>query len=303
MSCLARVIVWIALLVLIGAPSHARAEAGPAALNPACAKATAKRIISMNPSLTRTLIALDAADLLVGVDEYSATTEKAVSGLPRVGGLFNPSLEGVLALNPDLVVLVPSVAQRDFRSRLDDLGVEALAFPNLSFDELLDSIQALGDRVGRCDAARERVAAIRSVWSEVAQAVSGRPRRTAVLIIQRDPLYVAGAGSYLNTMLEAAGLDNVAAKYAESYPLISLEWLIAAGPEVIVDSTDDPTLAAQYWSRWPSIPAVSNGAVIPVQKGIVTLPGPYIDRSLQTLADAIGAQAPVSNAPAGEASP
>jgi len=76
------------------------------------------RVVSMNPSLTRMLIALGAQQVLVGVDEYSADHEPAVAALPRVGGLFNPSLEAVLALEPDLVVVVPSVQQRDFRARL-----------------------------------------------------------------------------------------------------------------------------------------------------------------------------------------
>jgi vitamin B12 transport system substrate-binding protein len=104
-------------------------------------------------------------------------------------------------------------------------------------------------------------------------------------------------------MLEAAGLDNLAATYAESYPRISLEWLIALGPKVIIDSADDPISAAEFWSRWPSIPAVANGQVIPVQEGIVTLPGPYIDRSLQTLAEALRGAAPEPGSPAAEASP
>ena len=80
----------------------------------------------MNPSLTRMLIALEAQQVLVGVDEYSADHEPAVAALPRVGGLFNPSLEAVVALEPDLVVVVPSVQQRDFRSRLRELGVEVI---------------------------------------------------------------------------------------------------------------------------------------------------------------------------------
>jgi iron complex transport system substrate-binding protein len=283
MSYLATICLWVALLVFAGG----RALAEEPAQSATCDRPAAKRVVSMNPSLTQSLIALGAADLLVGVDEYSATTEPSVSALPQVGGLFNPSLEAVLALDPDLVVVVPSVAQRDFRSRLTELGVEVLGLPNVTFAELLDSIEVLGDRVGRCSAARERVAAIRSVWSEVAKEAASRPRRSAVLIIQRDPLYVAGGNSYLNTMLEAAGLDNVAAKYSESYPRISLEWLIAVGPEVIIDSAKDPMSAQEYWSRWPSISAVANGEVISVEEGIVTLPGPYIDRSLQTLAEAI----------------
>jgi iron complex transport system substrate-binding protein len=108
-----------------------------------------------------------------------------------------------------------------------------------------------------------------------------------VLVITRDPLYVAGAGSYLHSMLEAAGVDNAAAKYTEAYPRVSLEWLIAAQPQLIIDSADDPVSALEHWSNWPSIPAVADRRVVAVQQGIVTLPGPYLDRSLRTLVSAI----------------
>jgi iron complex transport system substrate-binding protein len=241
----------------------------------------------MNPSLTRMLIALDAQQVLVGVDEYSADHEPAVAALPRVGGLFNPSLEAVVALEPDLVVVVPSVQQRDFRSRLRDLGVEVLELSSITLDQILESMQMLGDRIGRSQSARERVAAVRSAWIDVAREASQRPRRSAVLIVQRDPLYVVGGGSYLNSMLDAAGLDNAAAEYSEAYPRVSLEWLIATGPQVIIDSSADPAPASEHWSRWASIPAVAEGRVVAVSHGLVTLPGPYLDRSLRTMVAAI----------------
>jgi iron complex transport system substrate-binding protein len=241
----------------------------------------------MNPSLTQMLVALDAQHVLVGVDEYSADHEAAVAALPRVGGLFNPSLEAVVALEPDLVVVVPSVQQRDFRARLRELGVEVIELASITFDQLLASIQKLGDRVGRSQAARDRVAAIRETWSSVAREASLRPRRSAVMVLQRDPLYLVGGESYLNSMLDAAGLDNAAAEYSEAYPRVSLEWLIAAAPQVIIDSSDDPVPAAEHWSRWASIPAVAQGRVVAVPQSLVTLPGPYLDRSLLTLVAAI----------------
>jgi len=98
---------------------------------------------------------------------------------------------------------------------------------------------------------------------------------------------VVGGGSYLNSMLEAAGLDNVAAEYSDAYPRVSLEWLIAAAPRVIIDSSADSLPASEHWSRWASIPAVADGRVIAVSQGLVTLPGPYLDRSLRTMVAAI----------------
>jgi hypothetical protein len=82
----------------------------------------ARRVVSLNPSLTAMVIALGGREQLVGVDDYSARTP-AAAGLPTVGGLYNPSLEAVVALAPDLVVLVPSAEQRAFRERLEALGI------------------------------------------------------------------------------------------------------------------------------------------------------------------------------------
>jgi iron complex transport system substrate-binding protein len=241
----------------------------------------------MNPSLTRMLIALDAKPTLVGVDEFSARTEPSVAHLPRVGGLFNPSLEAVVALQPDLVVVVPSVAQKDFRDRLRELGTEVLELPNITLDEVLDSIRMLGVRVDRAESAAARVEEIRRTWREVAAMSAERPSRSVVLVLQRDPLYVAGAGSFLDEMLRAAGCQNAAGQFADPYPRVGIEWLIAAAPEIIIDSAKDPVPAVDHWARWPSIPAVAASRVLAVPAGNLTLPGPYLDRSLRTLFEAI----------------
>ena len=118
----------------------------------------ARRVVSLNPSLTATLVAVGALDVLVGVDRFSAGQQAEVTGLPQVGGLSDPSLEAVIALRPDLVVLVPSAEQRDFRGRLTDLGVPVLAVDPVSFEEVLEAIVTLGERVGRGAAARARAA-------------------------------------------------------------------------------------------------------------------------------------------------
>ena len=100
--------------------------------------------------------------MLVGVDSWSQKQRSAVAKLPDVGGLFDPSLEGVVALEPDLVVLTPSVEQRDFRSRLEALGIRVAGFENVRFDEVLSNILNLGVLVDREAEARVRVLAIRA---------------------------------------------------------------------------------------------------------------------------------------------
>ncbi len=70
------------------------------------AEPSAPRIVSLSPSLTAMLVSLGARSTLVGVDEYSSRQQPEVAELPTVGGLFTPSIEAVVALEPDVVVLV-----------------------------------------------------------------------------------------------------------------------------------------------------------------------------------------------------
>jgi iron complex transport system substrate-binding protein len=264
----------VALLAV--APPGRGAEAPP----------VARRVVSLNPSLTETLVAIGAGRALVGVDEYSARLQPEVRSLPTVGGLFNPSLEAVVALEPDLVVLVPGAQQRDLAHRLETLGVAVLPLPNITLEQVLDSIEMLGKRVGRAAEARAHVARIRAAWREVEREAAGRPRVRTVLVIQRDPLYVVGRGSFIDAMLRAAGGENPAAVFPEPYPRAAVEWLIEAAPQVILDASDDPEPSARHWARWPSLPAVDAGRTVSIPPAVV-LPGPHLDRSLRLLADAI----------------
>jgi iron complex transport system substrate-binding protein len=268
-------VVAISLLYAIATAAHAASEA------------PAQRIVSMNPSLTRILVAIGALDTLVGVDEFSARAEPAVSSLPRVGGLYSPSLESVVALRPDLVVLVPSFEQREFRTRLTQLGLSVQEYDPVRFEQVLETILALGKRVGHETEAKARVDAIRRTQRAVERAVAGRPPLSAVLVLQREPLFVAGGGSFLDEMITMAGARNLGAALGETWPRTSVEWLVGVAPQIILDSDSDPAPAATFWARWPSIPAVAQRRVVAIDAGDVTLPGPDLDRALLKLARAL----------------
>jgi len=276
------------------ASPHAPARPGSEAAQPtpgAASPAPARRVVSLNPSLTAILVALGARDALVGVDSFSLRQEPAAAGLPAVGGLYNPSLEAVVALAPDLVVFVPSAEQRDFIRSLEALGLPVLALGPVSFDEVLGAIETLGARVGRAEAARARVEAIRAARRDVEARAARRPRVRAVLVLQRDPLFVIGRGSFVDEILESAGAENLGRVFAEPYPRVGREWLLAAAPEVLLDASGEGGAedARRFWARWPSLPAVRDERVVTLDPGAVTLPGPWLDRGLLLLERALAA--------------
>jgi iron complex transport system substrate-binding protein len=242
-------------------------------------------VVSLNPSLTAIALALGAREQLVGVDDYSARLP-AAAGLPKVGGLYDPSLEAVIGLAPDLVVLVVSAEQRGFRERLEALGVRCLALAPVSFDDVLGAIETLGAQLGREPAAAKRVAAIRDTRARVEAAARPLPVLRGVLVLQRDPLFVAGAGTFVDDMLRALRVENLAAQQPGPWPRLAREWLLAAAPELILDSSPETDPAATYWARWPSLPAVAKGAVVDIDPDVTTLPGPALDEALLALAAA-----------------
>ena len=242
-------------------------------------QSVATRIVSLNPSLTEIVLALGAADQLIGVDEYSARQQPQLVTLPRVGGLYNPSIEKLVALQPDLVLLVPSVEQRSFRESLTRLKIPVAEFDPYRFDEVLSSIRILGARIGRKKQAAERVKSIEAVRLRTQQQA---PKRAipAVLVLQRDPLFIVGGDNFIHEMMQMVGIHNVGVEFSQAYPRVSLEWLIAAKPKMILDASTNGKGIGTFWQRWPSIPAVANDGIFEIDAARITLPGPYLDRAL-----------------------
>lgn len=282
-SRIRRSLVSISFLLMSGGvanPSHGQSERTPAVAAPL-------RLISLNPSLTAIVLRLGAGDSLVGVDDYSARVLPEVADRPKVGGLFDPSLESVVALRPDRVLIVAGVDQQSHAERLEQLGLEVLIYQNERLDEVLENIERIGRLLARDRAAAARIRAIREMRVAVAVAARGRERPSTLVVVTRTPLFVVGAETFLDEMLEAVGARNLGRRLARGYPRGSIEWLIGVRPELLLDMTPGVESASAFWARWPSLPAVAKNRVIDVDASRIGLPGPDLDQALRALAVAV----------------
>jgi iron complex transport system substrate-binding protein len=190
------------------------------------------RVVSMAPALTDLIVELGATDRLVGVSRFDDAP--ALAKLPRVGGYLDPDLEAVVRLKPDLVVALEGVS---FEGPLHAMQAAKLRVVPLRTDTLEDlhrSLVALGEALGLTSQATAAWADLSSLRQKVKDGTAGKPRVKCAVAVGFRPLILAGQGSYLETLIEEAGGENVSPS-ALAWPTSSVEQLVAARPQVIVD--------------------------------------------------------------------
>jgi iron complex transport system substrate-binding protein len=246
-----------------------------------------QRIVSMAPALTEILFALGVGDRVVGVTTYCDYPPEARERA-KIGGFSNPSVEAILALEPDVVVVNPAGGNRDSALAVETAGValEVVAAETLS--DTYVAIRKLAELCGVEQRGEELAASIRERIARVAERVADRPRVPALYCVQIEPLIAAGRGTLPAELMELAGGINVIE--SDRYPRIGIESVLATSPDVILQSRMDTTdpdadgIALDFWKRWTSIPAVRHGRVF-VFDGTTSLrAGPRVADAVEMLA-------------------
>ncbi len=197
-------------------------------------EANPSRVVTLSPAMTDIVAALEASELLVGVTRFC--DHPSARSVPRIGGFLDPSLEAVLATRPNLVIAEPSPGNRESVKRLAELGIPVLVVPHGGVAGARTAISAVGSRIGRHDEARALVASFDAALETIKEAASDRDPPRAAIIYGRDPLVLAGPGSFGDELLSLAGGENIARSAGTPYPAYPLELLISQQPDVIIEA-------------------------------------------------------------------
>jgi iron complex transport system substrate-binding protein len=249
-------------------------------------------VVSLAPSLTDTVIALGLAGRLVGVTRYDDAPE--VARLPRIGGFLDPSPEAVVGLRPDLVLWLTDGGALPAVRTIAELGIPVRAIPVVSVADALAAARLVGEALGDRPAG-ERLAGQLGAAVERARArIAGRPRVRVLFVVGREPLVVAGPGSYPDELLRLAGGENVVSG-SRPWPVYSMERAVALDPALVIDAAvNEP---AEGLARLDPIPAVRRGAVRRLRSDDALRPGPRLAAALDELVAAIHPDAPAKGRP------
>ncbi len=248
----------------------------------------ARRVISLVPSVTETVVALGAADRLVARTRYDR--EPALADLPSLGGGLDPSLERLIALRPDLVVAWSARDDRTLRPRLSSAGIPVYSAAVEDTAGVFATIERLGRLLGRVEAADSLAGAIRdSLAAVAAEPLPGR-RPTALYLIDGDPPRAAGAASFIGELIEVAGGRAAFPELAEAWPAVSLEAILERDPDIVLLPVG-PGLpgAAELAGRpgWRELSAFRAGRVVEVPADLLARPGPGVARAARALRSGI----------------
>lgn len=233
----------------------------------------ASRVVGLTPHAVEMLYAIGAGSSLVGRVEY-ADWPKAAQSLPSVGSYSGLSLEAVLALRPQLVVVWGSGTSPRDVARLRQLGIPLFVSEPRTLPAVAAEMEALGVLTGHAASARAAATQYRNRLAQLAADNVGKRRLRVFWQLNETPLMTASGQQFMSHLLTLCGGDNVFAALSGLTPMVSTEAVLAARPEVMLAQGGMASLA--HWRRWPSLPAVRHQTLYAVPADETSRPGPRL---------------------------
>ena len=244
-----------------------------------------ERIIALAPNVTEILFAIGLGDRLAGVTQFCDYPEEAKKK-PKVGGMSNPSLEAVISLKPDIVVLTTDGNPKEFEERLRSLKIRTFVFRARRLPELPAGIRELGAELGVPDKADALAKKIEDALAGASLQQRRFPDRKKILfIIWPEPLIVAGPGTVIDDVIALFGQENIAARAKTAYPKYSVEEVLRKSPDIVLigkGHTEIREMAEGFLKKIALAPAVKKGKVFFLSDNLYRM-GPRILKGIEEM--------------------
>jgi iron complex transport system substrate-binding protein len=252
----------------------------------------AKRIVSLAPSNTEILFAVGAGEQVVGRDSYSDYPAEAQTVTDIGGGFGDLNFETIVSLKPDLV-LASSLSTEAQIETLEKLGITVFALSNpTDFEGMYDNLRITAKLSGHEAKTEALIGELETRVTAIQKKMAATQARPLVFYeldgSEPDAPWTAGGGTFISTLIEMAGGQNLGDKLAGEWVQISAEELITQNPDVIIlgDYTWGGVTPDQVATRagWDSIAAVINDKVYTFDDNLVSRPGPRLVDGLESMA-------------------
>jgi iron complex transport system substrate-binding protein len=245
-----------------------------------------KRIVTLLPSHTETLFALGVGSRVIGVDDYSDFPADVVR-LPKLGGMYDARVEGVLGLSPDLVFISETSPAT---STMERVGLTVWAGSARTLDDVYRVARICGDLTGRTEEAAALVRRIHDDLERETRRAASLPRVRVYYELDATP-YAVGPDSFVGALLAKAGGDNVVPRGIGEWPKVSPEVIATADPEVVIGVDLDALARRPGWDRTTAVRNRRVFSLTPEQRAVVVRSGPRIAEGVRVLSQLLHPEA------------
>ena len=251
-----------------------------------------QRIVSLLPSLTESVCELDQCHRIVGTDRYSNWPEAVIGKLPKVGGGLDPSIEAIVALKPDVVLMSVSSRASD---RLEALGLTVVQLEPKTHVDVRRVLGTVSDLLGvpRAQGADRQWRTIDAAVQAAAQSLPPKARNLRVYFeVSRGP-YAASESSFIGESLTRLGVRNVVPASLGPFPRLNPEYVVRANPDVLMIGNSSMQTMVPY-PGWSTIRAVRENRVCvfgPGDAEVVVRPGPRMAEAARIMARCLAEKA------------
>ena len=245
-----------------------------------------ERLVSLAPSITETLYALDLGSKLVGDTDYCDYPPDAARK-PHVGAVLNPSVERIVALKPDLVIGSAEANRRETADELANLGIPLYGLSDRALADVLRSIRDLGALLRCQDRAETLASGLEQRIEAVERRVDAAPRPRVLFVTWYQPLITVGRQNFIADVIRRAGGAPISDDLRGEWPRLSVEAVLERDPDVILvpqSQSFSPTLDRfRQLPGWSDLRAVKGGRVYSVPDTIIH-PSPRLVDALEAVA-------------------
>jgi iron complex transport system substrate-binding protein len=246
--------------------------------------APAQRVVSLMPTVTDLLIAMDVHDRLIARTDYD--TDPKIAALPSLGGGLTPSVEWIAAQKPDLVISWPDQGSRSLVNRLGSVNVPVYSARSESIDDTYRILGHIGILLGEESKADSLSNAIRNGLQRARESVADKTPVKVLYVVGVDPPMIAASGTFIDELITVAGGRNLFPEL-KLYPQINLEEVLQRDPDVIVladTGRDDPYELLSSLPGWRELRAVKARRVYRVSPYFFNRSGPTMPQAATELA-------------------
>ena len=243
-----------------------------------------EKIVSVAPSITETMFALDVEELLVGRTDYCDYPAE-VSGIASIGTLKDPSIEKIVELETDLVIASTHFSE-DVHEKLTELGIQVIVLnPNDSFEGVYGVIDALGEITDAKSEAEALTEEMRATVLEVQTKVKGLEAPSVYYVVGYGEYgdFTAGGDTFISEMIRMANGVNIADD-VEGWSY-SVEKVVEHDPDMlIVSAYYDAKAGILEANGYKDLRAAAGGMIFEIDNNLIDRQGPRLAEGFKALA-------------------